>query len=66
MIKRIDNNSVRLCCKGSGCPIVTELDNGLVEIVDDSGNRIVIKKEEALLISDGVKVIDNKEQLLLE
>jgi len=65
MIKRIDNKSVRLCCKGKGCPVVTELDNGMVEVTDDNGNKIIIKKEEALLISDGVNAISD-EQLLLE
>jgi hypothetical protein len=65
MIIRIDQNSVKLCCKGKGCPIVTELANGLVEIVDDDGNKIVVKKEEALLISDGVKTISEKTKLIL-
>jgi hypothetical protein len=65
MIIRIDQNSVKLCCKGKGCPIVTELANGMVEIVDDDGNKIVVKKEEALLISDGVKTISEKTKLIL-
>ena len=64
MIHKINDNSVRLCCKGKGCPVVTELDNGMVEIVDDDGNKIIVKKEEALLISDGVKTID-KQKLIL-
>lgn len=64
MIKVITNNSVKLCCKGKGCPVVTELANGMVEIMDDDGNKIVVKKEEALLISDGVKTIDNQKLIL--
>lgn len=64
MIKVITNNSVKLCCKGKGCPVVTELANGMVEITDDDGNKIVVKKEEALLISDGVKTIDNQKLIL--
>lgn len=64
MIKILNNNSVQLCCKGKACPIVTELDNGMVEITDDDGNKIMVKKEEALLISDGVKTID-KQKLIL-
>ena len=66
MIKKIDDNSVRLCCKGKGCPIVTELGNGLVEVTDDDGNKIVIKREEALLLSDGVRSIGDDQKLLLE
>jgi hypothetical protein len=64
MIKVLTNNSVKLCCKGKGCPVVTELADGMVEITDDFGNKIVVKKEEALLISDGVKTIDNQKLIL--
>lgn len=61
---RLNDNSVKLCCKGKGCPVVTELADGMVEITDDFGNKIVVKKEEALLISDGVKTIDNQKLIL--
>jgi hypothetical protein len=64
MIKRISDNSVKLCCNGQGCPVVTDIGGGLVEITDDNGNKIVVKKEEASLISDGVKTL-NKENLIL-
>jgi hypothetical protein len=64
MIKVLTNNSVKLCCKGKGCPVVTELTDGMVEITDDFGNKIIVKKEEALLISDGVKTIDNQKLIL--
>lgn len=64
MIKVLSNNSVKLCCKGKGCPVVTELADGNVEITDDFGNKIVVKKEEALLISDGVKTIDDQKLIL--
>lgn len=64
MIKILKDNSVQLCCKGKSCPIVTELADGMVEITDDHGNKIVVRKEEALLISDGVKTIDSQKLLL--
>ena len=64
MIKQLSENSVKLCCKGKGCPIVTELADGRVEITDDDGNKIIVKKEEALLISDGVKTIDSQKLIL--
>lgn len=64
MIKVLSNNSVKLCCKGKGCPVVTEIADGMVEITDDFGNKIVVKKEEALLISDGVKTIDDQKLIL--
>lgn len=64
MIKILKDNSVQLCCKGKKCPVVTELADGMVEILDDYGNRVVVRKEEALLISDGVKTIDEQKLIL--
>jgi hypothetical protein len=57
MIKQESANSVRLCCNGKGCPVVTKGDDGFVTITDDFGNTIKVKTEEAELISDGVKVL---------
>jgi glycosyltransferase involved in cell wall biosynthesis len=65
MIIPLSDTSVKLCCNGKGCPVVTKLENGMVEIVDDNGNRIIVKEEEAALISDGVKTLTEKKQLLL-
>lgn len=63
-IIRDSANTVRLCCNGNGCPTVTDLGNGMVEIKDDNGSKIIVKKEEAALISDGVKTLDNKQLIL--
>lgn len=63
-IIRVSENAVRLCCNQKNCPTVTDLGNGTVEIVDDYGNKVIMKKEEALLLSDGVKTL-NGEKLLL-
>lgn len=64
MIKKINDNSVKLCCNGKGCPVVTDIGEGLVEITDDNGNKIVVKKEEARLISDGVRTLDGENLIL--
>ena len=64
MIKRESENTVRLCCGKAGCPTVTDIGNGLVEITDDNGVTITVKKEEAALISDGVKTLDSKQVIL--
>ncbi len=63
-IIRISERSVKLCCNKKGCPTVTDIGDGKVEITDDNGNKIVVKKEEALLLSDGVKTL-NGDRLLL-
>ena len=65
MVKLETNNSVRLCCGGKGCPVIKDLGNGMVEITDDHGNTVIMKKEEALLIKDGIQVLDSR-QLILE
>lgn len=64
MVKSITKNSVRLCCGGKGCPVVTDIGEGLVEITDDDGNKVIMKREEAVLISDGVKVLEGKQLIL--
>jgi hypothetical protein len=64
MIKMISNNTVKLCCNGMGCPEVTDLGNGYVQIKDDNGNTVVVKKEEAALISDGVKTLEEQRLIL--
>jgi hypothetical protein len=60
MIKRVDDKSIKLCCNNKGCPTMTDIGDGMVEITDDDGNKIVVKKEEASLISDGVKALDGE------
>lgn len=64
MIIRQSQNTVKLCCNGNGCPTVTDLGDGRVRITDDDGHTIVVKKEEAALISDGVKTLDDKQLIL--
>lgn len=64
MIKKISDNTVKLCCNGMGCPEVTDLGNGYIEIKDDNGNKVVVKKEEAALISDGVRTLEEKSLIL--
>jgi hypothetical protein len=64
MIKRISDNSVQLCCNGKNCPIVTDIGNGMVEITDDDGNKVIMKKAEAELLSDGVKSLTETTLLL--
>lgn len=65
MIIRENNNTVRLCCGGKkGCPTVKDIGDGMVEITDDNGSKIVVKKEEAALISDGVKTLDGEKLIL--
>lgn len=64
MIIKEANDTVRLCCGKKGCPTIKDIGDGMVEITDDDGNKIVVKKEEAELISDGVKTIDGQTLLL--
>ena len=64
MIKKISNDTVKLCCNGQGCPEVTDLGNGYIQIKDDDGNKVVVKKEEAALISDGVKTLEEQRLIL--
>jgi hypothetical protein len=55
---------VRLCCGKKGCPTIEDLGNGMVRITDDFGKDVTMTKEEAEIVSDGVKVL-NGEKLIL-
>jgi hypothetical protein len=63
-IRIINSRSVSLCCGKKNCPVVTELADGMIEITDDYGNKIRVKKEEAALISDGVQTIQEQKLIL--
>ena len=41
MIKRINDNSVRVCCGGRGCPVVEKQADGRYKVTDDDGNVII-------------------------
>ena len=47
---KIQNNQVRLCCGGKGCPILSKKEKGMIEITDDFGGKILIREDEAKLI----------------
>jgi hypothetical protein len=64
MIKRESENMVRLCCGKLNCPTITDLGNGMVRITDDFGKDVEITKEEAKLVSDGVKTLDGEKLIL--
>lgn len=64
-IRIINNRTVSLCCGKPNCPTVqTSEDGEWVTITDDFGNKIRVKKEEAALISDGVKTIQEQKLIL--
>jgi hypothetical protein len=64
MIKRLNDSTVKICCGKLGCPIIEDLGDGTVKITDDDGKYVIVKKSEALLLSDGVRTL-NHEQLIL-
>ena len=64
-MKRLSEDKIQLCGrKNSCCPIITKLDDGNYEVLDDYGNTIKVKKEnnweEMKVIAD----IDQNRNLL--
>lgn len=63
------NGTVTLCARRRGCcPVLEQLDEQRVKITDDYGNSVIMKSEEAALISQGARLLENgswKEQQLL-
>jgi len=64
MIKRLTENSVKVCCGRTGCPVIEKIDEDHYKVTDDEGNTIVVKKEELKLMGDAVNVIDGDQELL--
>ena len=64
MIKRLTENSVKVCCGRSGCPVIEKIDEDHYKVTDDDGNTIVVKKEELKLMGDAVNAIDGDQELL--
>jgi len=64
MIKRLTENSVKVCCGRSGCPVIEKIDEDHYKVTDDEGNTIVVKKEELKLMGDAVNAIDGDQELL--
>lgn len=52
---KLKENQILLCCGGKACPVLSDLEDGMIKIEDDFGGSIKIKKEQALLVHDAVK-----------
>jgi hypothetical protein len=64
-IKQLNNGGLQLCCGGNNCPVVNKIDETKVEIIDDDGNKVTMKLDQAKLIADAVKVFEGKSNELL-
>lgn len=51
---RPEGNKIFMCCGKANCPSVEINSEGLIEIKDDYGNSVKMKKEEAALIEKAV------------
>lgn len=65
ILKLNPNGTVTLCARKTCCPVMEDLGNGSVRITDDNGNSIIISREQAKLINDGILVLDGKNLELL-
>ena len=52
---KLKSNQILLCCGGKACPVLSDLEDGMIKIEDDFGGSIKIKKEQALLVHDAIK-----------
>jgi len=60
---REEGNKIFMCCGKAGCPSVSINDEGLVEISDDYGNSVKMKKEEANLMGQAVDKLSQKNKI---
>jgi hypothetical protein len=64
MIRKLDDSTVKVCCGRNGCPTVEKIDEEDYKVTDDSGNSIVVKKDELELMGDAITTINEDQQLL--
>jgi|TARA_R100000008_G_scaffold86896_1_gene82577 hypothetical protein len=50
---------VILCCGKGGCPRIKKFGSDKVKITDDFGSTVVLDKEQALLIQQAIKQLDD-------
>jgi len=55
MIKKISENTVKLCC-GGNCPSVS-FENDVIVIRDDFGGEVKLSKAEASEVSEAAKQV---------
>jgi hypothetical protein len=55
-----ENNQVFLC-RGKGCcPNLQKIEEDKVLITDDDGNKMVLSKEQALMIPEAIEKLDDE------
>lgn len=58
---RPEGQKIFMCCGKARCPSVQVNEEGLIEIEDDYGNSVKMKKEEADLIKGAVSQLLSEE-----
>jgi hypothetical protein len=58
---RIEGNRVFMCCGKAGCPSVGFSPEGLIEIIDDHGNKVKMEESQAKLIAQAVKELSESQ-----
>lgn len=53
-----NDGTVTLCARKTCCPILEKVGENSYKITDDFGGSIVIDREQAKLIVDGIEVVD--------
>ena len=56
----LQNNQILLCCGKGGCPILAKEKDGSITITDDYGNTVKMQEEEAQLIQNALKQLEDK------
>lgn len=57
---KLKNNQVILCCGSKKCPILSKKPDGMIEITDDFGGKILIKEEQAKLINGALDKVSKE------
>lgn len=55
-----DDGTVTLCGDKVCCPTLEKLSEDTYKLTDDNGNSVILSKEQAKLVGNGVLILENK------
>lgn len=58
ILKTNEDGSVTLCARKTCCPVLSKVSEDKYKITDDDGNSILINREQAELIVEGIKAVE--------
>jgi hypothetical protein len=57
---KFENGKAILCCGSKKCPMLVKNKDGMIEIEDDFGGKIIVREDQARLINKALDKIEEE------